>query len=83
MPIRFTDAYWRNIERGLMGDGQLNPIDPRNINHPCHDEQWDELARAIGRAIGRAQYERDHGRLTNAVENIEPENRSPLRSIFE
>jgi hypothetical protein len=41
----------------------LDPTDPRSLDHASHDVQWDELARAIGRAIGRAQYEKDHGGL--------------------
>jgi hypothetical protein len=38
----------------------LDTSDPRNLDHPSHDEQWHELARAIGRSIGRVQYEQDH-----------------------
>jgi hypothetical protein len=36
--------------------GTIRPLDasdPRNIYHPCHAEQWLELARAIGRSIAR------------------------------
>jgi hypothetical protein len=39
----------------------LDLSDPRNLDHPSHDSQWDELAMAIGRAMGRAQFEKDHG----------------------
>jgi hypothetical protein len=35
----------------------VNPIDPRHIDHPCHDEQWLELARAIGRMEAREEFE--------------------------
>jgi hypothetical protein len=38
----------------------LDPSDPKNLNHPCHDQQWLELARAIGRSLARKQYEEDH-----------------------
>jgi hypothetical protein len=31
--------------------------DPRNIHHPCHREQWLELARAIGRMEARQEFE--------------------------
>jgi hypothetical protein len=34
----------------------LDPSDPRNPNHPCHDGQWDELAEAIGRMLARQDY---------------------------
>jgi hypothetical protein len=36
------------------------PIDdPRNLNHPCHDEQWKALAEALGRQIAREEFARD------------------------
>ena len=47
-----------NKKRGTVRP--LDTSDPRNLNHPSHDEQWRELSRAIGRSIGRAQYEQDH-----------------------
>ena len=45
---------------------KLDPSDPRNPNHPCHDVQWDELAEAIGRMLARQDYVQsqrgnDHG----------------------
>jgi hypothetical protein len=46
-----------NKKRGAVR--QLDISDPRNLDHPSHDEQWHELARAIGRSIGRVQYELD------------------------
>jgi hypothetical protein len=33
------------------------PINPRNPNHPCHDEQWLELAGALGRMEAREEFE--------------------------
>jgi hypothetical protein len=41
-----------------MNDGKLNPIDPRNPDHPRHDEKWLELARALGRAAADADWDR-------------------------
>jgi hypothetical protein len=38
----------------------LDLSDPRNLDHASHDAQWDELAMAIGRAMGRAQFAKDH-----------------------
>jgi hypothetical protein len=40
----------------------VNPISPRNIHHPCHDEQWLELARALGRLDARKDFETIHGK---------------------
>ena len=36
---------------------ELYPDDPRNIHHPSHRERWLELARAIGKAEARADFE--------------------------
>jgi hypothetical protein len=41
---------------------QLDPADPRNLDHPCHKEQWLELARAMGRMEAREEYAILHGR---------------------
>ena len=35
----------------------LAPDDPRNLNHPSHNEQWLEIARAIGRQMARDERE--------------------------
>jgi hypothetical protein len=43
--------------------GTIRPLDasdPRNIYHPCHAEQWRELARAIGRLEAREEFESIH-----------------------
>jgi hypothetical protein len=40
--------------------GLPDPSDPRNPNHPSHDEQWMEVARAIGRAMAREQFAREN-----------------------
>lgn len=37
---------------------ELHPDDPRNLHHPSHRERWLELARAIGAAQARADFER-------------------------
>lgn len=36
---------------------ELDPDDPRNINHPSHREQWLELARVLGRMDAREDFE--------------------------
>jgi hypothetical protein len=35
----------------------LDPADPRNPDHPSHEEQWLEVARAIGRAMADRDFE--------------------------
>jgi hypothetical protein len=40
---------------------QLDPADPRNLNHPSHKEQWLELARALGRMEAEEEYALLHG----------------------
>jgi hypothetical protein len=37
---------------------RLTPDDPRHIDHPSHKEQWDELARAMGRALADRDFKR-------------------------
>jgi hypothetical protein len=32
---------------------RLDPSDERSLEHPSHDEQWFEVARAIGRQMAR------------------------------
>jgi hypothetical protein len=59
---------------------KLDPSDPRSPDHPSHDEQWDELAKAIGRRMAREQYARDHQGGNNADD--EAADRSDLRSIL-
>jgi hypothetical protein len=39
---------------------KLDPSDPRSPEHPSHDEQFRELARAVGRALARRDWERAH-----------------------
>jgi hypothetical protein len=39
---------------------QLDPGDPRDLNHPCHLDQFLELARAVGRSMAQKQYKEDH-----------------------
>jgi hypothetical protein len=38
----------------------LDLDDPRNPYHPCHEEKWLELARAIGRHMARTDHEAWH-----------------------
>ena len=38
----------------------LDPTDPRSLDHPSHKEQWLELARALGRLDARRDYEAFH-----------------------
>jgi len=49
----------------------LDPSDPRSPEHPCHQEQWDELSRAFGRAFGDA--------LADAILNIEQEEKIKIQ----
>ena len=36
---------------------RLDPADPRNPDHPSHEEQWLEVARAIGRAMADRDFD--------------------------
>ncbi len=36
----------------------LDPDDPRSLDHPSHDEQWRELAKALGRAMADRDFDR-------------------------
>jgi hypothetical protein len=38
----------------------LDPSDPRSMDHPSHDEQFLELARAIGRSLADDEWDRRH-----------------------
>jgi len=38
----------------------LDSADPRNPDHPSHDQQWIELAKAMGRAAADADWDRLH-----------------------
>jgi hypothetical protein len=55
--------------------GTIRPLDasdPRNIHHPCHAEQWLELARVLGRLEAREEYESIHNeRQTDAIAETE------------
>jgi hypothetical protein len=35
----------------------LDPSDRRSLEHPSHDEQWLELARAIGRSMADEEFD--------------------------
>lgn len=39
---------------------RLDPSDPRSLDHPCHKEQWLQLARALGEARERDDWYRAH-----------------------
>jgi hypothetical protein len=41
---------------------RLDPSDPRSLDHPCHNEQWLELARALGRAMADEDFDAVHGK---------------------
>jgi len=40
---------------------KVNPIDPRNIDHPLHDEKGLALMRELGRIAAAQEWERLHG----------------------
>lgn len=40
----------------------VNPISPRHIGHPIHDEKWLGFARALGRLDARRDFETIHGK---------------------
>lgn len=40
----------------------LDSSDPRSLDHPCHEEQWLELARSIGRSLARQEWDRLQGK---------------------
>jgi hypothetical protein len=44
---------------------QLAADDPRDLTHPCHREQWLELARAIGRLEAREEFKLLQGAKSN------------------
>jgi hypothetical protein len=54
---------------------ELDPADPRNLNHPSHREQLLELARAMGRA--EADYELEQQRTDGKAAS-----RRPLRAVL-
>jgi hypothetical protein len=35
----------------------LDPSDPRSWDHPCHEEQWLALARAVGRTMASKEFD--------------------------
>jgi hypothetical protein len=59
----------------------LPPGDPRSLDHPCHDEQWLELARAIGRSMARQHYARCKAERT-ADDKTEQPNSGDLRPLL-
>ena len=64
--------------------GTIRPLpsdDPRNPNHPSHDDQWDELALAIVREMAREQYAKDQGEQPN-VDSEKPADRRHLRKVL-
>lgn len=40
----------------------LDPVDPRRLDHPSHKEQWLALARALGRLDARKDFETIYGK---------------------
>jgi hypothetical protein len=57
----------------------LGPDDPRNLSHPCHREQFLELARAIGRALADQAYDE----LIQRRRGNDAEGRRDLRQVFD
>jgi hypothetical protein len=51
------EAFEKRAKKPAAVMRPLDPDDPRNPYHPCHEEKWLELARAIGRQMARADYE--------------------------
>jgi len=48
--------------RGKIGIIRHLPVDdPRNPNHPSHDDKWLELARSLGRAMADFEWDRLNG----------------------
>jgi hypothetical protein len=43
----------------------LIPDDPRHVDHPCHQDQWLQLARALGRTLADRDFNREHGAKGN------------------
>jgi hypothetical protein len=63
----------RRIEKRPVGKArQLPADDPRNLNHPSHDEAWDELAGAIGRMQATELFQQLHpdGQHHDAITEI-------------
>src|SRR5215471_7472337 len=54
----------------------LDPADPASWDHPSHDEQWLELARAMGRTAARREWKRLHG-------DQDVKTSSAIRAVFE
>jgi hypothetical protein len=69
--------------------GIIRPLgadDPRDLNHPCHREQWLELARAIGRLEAREEFhllqQQNAGLKPDDKASETTEDRRTLRPIF-
>jgi hypothetical protein len=56
--MRKRDSKPAGIIRELAAD------DPQALSHPCHREQWLELARAIGRQMADQDFVRDQEEAT-------------------
>jgi hypothetical protein len=52
MPIRKIDLFDPRRDHYA--------IDPRNPNHPSHDEEWLAFAKILGRAAADADWDRLH-----------------------
>jgi hypothetical protein len=51
----------KRIERPKVEVRQLPADDPQSMDHPSHEEQRLELARALGRAMADRDFDRLHG----------------------
>jgi hypothetical protein len=70
----------RTIEQ-LIRD--VNPIDPRNIHHPSHDEAWLDLMRELGRIAAAEEWERLHGDRHEGSDCLRPLlNRPTKRTVY-
>jgi hypothetical protein len=56
---------------------EVNPISPRHIGHPIHDEQWLELAKALGRMDARKDFEIIHGKAPANDNDPQTQGRRP------
>jgi hypothetical protein len=55
--------------------GRIRPLpadDPRNPDHPSHEEQWLALARALGSAMADRDFERDRAAARHLPKETTP-----------
>jgi hypothetical protein len=72
----------RRDSRRRVTAGIIRPLaadDPHDLNHPCHREQWLELARTIGRLEAREEFKLLQGEKSN---DETTKDRCTLRPVF-